>query len=671
SDGKTARLVSAQGDSRAVQAQATSVPADEEPFSQVYRHAEPFFSNDWHNPGSSDQSDDRSLALGVIPLVNTGHVVGSLNMAWYAPPDRGTDWKETLAAIAREITVGLDRIQTVTALQENAANLQAFFNSVQGFFFVVSRDGRILAVGEQGARRLGRTPAELVGTDINDLHPEEERDLSRVILGDMINGTRTSSTQTLVAADGTQIPVDTLVTRGSWNGSLALFTTSQDVTGSRRAAEALAADRRRADALYEIIEAAGKARSTEDFLPRALAIALEATPYEGGGIYLVDGDRAVLSCAMGVSNELAELIRSVSLDEQPYRTVLREGRPVAFAEPGMLPLDLSQEHGVASLVSVPIAVGDTIVGALNLVSSHVQSGELRTELLMSISRTIGDAVVRLRADESARASREDFETLFEAIPRLVFILREDGTIARINKAAAERLGRTPDELSGVSVLDLCPPDRCAEAACVVADMISGKTSLCTLSLMGREGDLFHVETQAVRTAWGGRPAIVGVSHEVMSTGADEECAVQALLHDDLTRLYSASGFSAIASQQLKMAHRGHINAAMVIAELAGGVPEPHILTDFTNVLCDTFRDSDTIGRIGPARFAVLAIQTDNTCLDLLEQRLQESVAAFNAERPASRPELVVRVVAIPVDAARLVFLDDLLSQAGAELSGPD
>jgi PAS domain S-box-containing protein len=670
-DGKTAHLVSTQGDSQAVQEQATSVPTDEEPFSRVYRTAEPFFSNTWHNPGSSDRPDDSPLTLAVVPLVSLGRVIGSLNMAWRVPPKSEENWQEALAAIAREIAIGMDCIKMMAALQENTANLQAFFNSVQGFFFVVNREGKILAVGEQGARRLGQTPTELIGTDINDLHPQEERELSRIILGDMINGTRTSSTQTLVAADGMQIPVNTLVTRGSWNGGLALFTASQDITGSRRAAEALAVDRRRADALYNIIKAAGKARSMEEFLPSALTIALEATPFEGGGIYIVDGNHAVLACATGLGSELIERVRSLPIDDQPYRTVLREGKPTAFTELDQLPPDITQQYGVVSLISIPIAAGDTVVGALNLASAHGHNAELQTELLMSIGRTIGEAVVRLRADESVRASRQDFETLFEAMPHLVFILQEDGTIARINTAAAERLGRKADELCGTSVLDLCPPVRRAETACILADMIAGKASIYALSLVNHENELIQVETRVVRTTWGGKPAIFGVSRELTSHGLDE----QTVLNDELTGLYSASGFSAIASQQLKMAHRGHINAALVVTEIVSGAdavpPEPHMLADFAGVLRQTFRGSDTIGRIGTARFGVLAIQTDNTCLDLLAQRLQESVATLNAQRPTGKPELVAHVVVMPVNAMRPAVLDDLLSQAEAQLNGPD
>ncbi|WP_165849000.1 PAS domain S-box protein [Candidatus Cryosericum odellii] len=530
-DGRTAHLVSAQGDSQVVQEQATSVPTDEEPFSRVYQTAEPFFSNTWHDPGSSARPDDPPLTLAVVPLVSLGRVIGSLDMAWRVPPKSEENWQGVLAAIAREIAIGMDRIETMAALQENTANLQAFFNSVQGFFFVVNREGKILAVGEQGARRLGQTPTELIGTDINDLHPQEERELSRIILGDMINGTRTSSTQTLVAADGMQIPVSTLVTRGSWNGSLALFTASQDITGSRRAAEALAVDRRRANALYDIIKAVGKARSMEEFLPSALTIALEATPFEGGGIYIVDGNHAILACTTGLGSELIERVRSLPIDDQPYRTVLREGKPTAFTELDQLPPDITQQYGVVSLISIPIAAGDTVVGALNLASAHGHNAELQTELLMSIGRTIGEAVVRLRADESVRASRQDFETLFEVMPYLVFILQEDGTIARINTAAAERLGRKANELCGTSVLDLCPPDRRTETACILADMIAGKASIYVLSLVNHEGELIQVETRrVVRTTWGGKPAIFGVSRELTSPGLDE----QTVLNDKLT-----------------------------------------------------------------------------------------------------------------------------------------
>jgi len=670
-DRKTARLVSVQGDAHAVAGQATSVPADEEPFLRVYRDAEPFFSNAWHSLSSSGHADDAPLTLAVVPLINLGRVVGSLNMAWRTPPSLEENWQESLGGIAREITIGMDHIETMAALQENTSNLQAFFNSVQGFFFVVARDGKILAVGEQGARRLGRTSTELLGTDINDLHPQEERELSRMILGDMINGTRTSSTQTLMAADGAQIPVNTLVTRGSWNGALALFTTSQDVTGSRRAAEALAADRRRADALYGIIEAAGKAESMEEFLPEALTIALEATPFEGGGIYLVDGDHAILACATGFGSEFIEQISSVPVDEQPYRTVLHEGKPAAFTEFDLMPSTPSQQHGIGSMMSIPLAAGDTVVGALNLASARSQTTEPRTGLLMSIGRTIGDAIVRIRADASLRASREDFDALFEAMPRLMVILKEDGTIARVNKAMAQRLGQKPDELCGTALLDLCPPDHRTEAAHILADMVAGRTGAHVLPYLSHDGELVRIETQVVRTSWGRQPAILGVGRELNSGGLAEAGSAPTVLNDELTGLYSASGFSAIASQQLKIAHRGHINAALVVAEVSSGAdagpPEPHMLADFADILRQTFRDSDTIGRIGTARFSVLAIQTDNTRLDLLAQRLKEAVSTLNAERTSGKPGLTARVAVTPADAMRPVLLEDLLSQAGTEL----
>ena len=671
-DGKAAHLISAQGDSQAIQQQATSVPADQEPFSQVYVTAEPFFSNTWHNPGSSSHPDDQPLTLAVVPLASSGRVVGSLNMAWRVPPKPEANWQETLVAIAREISIGMDRIQTMAALQDNTANLQAFFNSVQGFFFVVGRDGKILAVGEQGARRLGRTPAELVGTDINDLHPQEERELSRIILGDMVNGTRTSSTQTLVAADGTQIPVTTLVTRGSWDGGLALFTTSQDVTGSRRAAEALAADRQRTQALYGIIEAAGKICTMKDFLPEALSIALGATPFEGGGIYVIDGNSATLACTTGLGEKLIERIRSVPVDGQPYGATLRDGKLVSFSELDLLPSGISQQYGISSMVSVPIMSGEMVLGALNLASARSQNAELRADLLMSIGRTIGGAIVRLRAHESLEASQQDFKTLFEAMPAIVVILREDGTIVKVNTRAARRLGQNESALCGMSILDLFPSTWREEGAHILADAVAGKTDICTPLSMNSNGRELTVDTRIVRGSWDGKPAIFTVSQEMPSPDPNHESSGQVLLNDQLTGLYSASGFSAIAGQQLKMTHRGHTSAALVVAEVVSeieaGPPEASALADFAGILRQTFRDSDTIGHIDTARFCVLTIQTDNTCFDPLVRRLKESVAHFNAGRPTGKPELTARIVVIPVDAMRPVLLDELLTQANTRLS---
>ena len=63
-----------------------------------------------------------------------------------------------------------------------------------------------------------------------------------------------------------------------------------------------------------------------------------------------------------------------------------------------------------------------------------------------------------------------------------------------------------------------------------------------------------------------------------------------------------------------------------------------MIADVAGVLRQTFRDSDTIGRIGTARFGILAIQASNTCLDLLAQRLLESVATLNAHCPSGKPE---------------------------------
>lgn len=80
------------------------------------------------------------------------------------------------------------------------------------------------------------------------------------------------------------------------------------------------------------------------------------------------------------------------------------------------------------------------------------------------------------------------------------------------------------------MLDLCPPDRRTETACILADMIAGKASIYALSLVNHEGELIQGETRIVRAMWSGKPVIFGVSRELTSPGLDEQTA----LNDKLT-----------------------------------------------------------------------------------------------------------------------------------------
>jgi diguanylate cyclase (GGDEF)-like protein len=141
--------------------------------------------------------------------------------------------------------------------------------------------------------------------------------------------------------------------------------------------------------------------------------------------------------------------------------------------------------------------------------------------------------------------------------------------------------------------------------------------------------------------------------------------------DELTDLYNRRGFFALADQELKLANRlrrrvflfyldidnlkdindnyGHLEGDMMILETA-------------NILRRTFRQSDTISRIGGDEFVVILNGAKKADVDIVNSRLQDNLEDFN--KIMNRGYKLAMSVGIsfynPEDPASI---DELLSQA--------
>jgi PAS domain-containing protein len=90
---------------------------------------------------------------------------------------------------------------------------------------------------------------------------------------------------------------------------------------------------------------------------------------------------------------------------------------------------------------------------VEFVASALRDEEGRPTLVLGVSRDITDRK-RIQLERKNQAHAQ--EQLLNAAPGLVLLLKPDGTLVSINKAAAKRLGGTPDELVGSKTLDLLP-----------------------------------------------------------------------------------------------------------------------------------------------------------------------------------------------------------------------
>ncbi|MEI7492754.1 MAG: PAS domain S-box protein [Bacteroidota bacterium] len=130
-----------------------------------------------------------------------------------------------------------ERKQAETILQQTRENYETFFNTIDEFLFVLDVQGNIIHTNSTVIHRLGFTKEELAGKSVLMVHPEERRKEAGKIVEDMLNGKADHCPVPLITRSGIQIPVETRVSRGSWNGSPALFGVSKDISKIRLSEE--------------------------------------------------------------------------------------------------------------------------------------------------------------------------------------------------------------------------------------------------------------------------------------------------------------------------------------------------------------------------------------------------------------------------------------------------
>ena len=135
---------------------------------------------------------------------------------------------------------------------------------------------------------------------------------------------------------------------------------------------------------------------------------------------------------------------------------------------------------------------------------------------------IQDITERKMADDLLRQTRLNYESFFNTTDEFLFVLDEQGNIIHVNETVTDRLGYTHEELTGLSVLMIHPPNRRDEAGSILRDMLSGKTGFCPVPILSKTGMQIPVETRVSRGIWDGKPAIFGVTKDISKIQLSEE-----------------------------------------------------------------------------------------------------------------------------------------------------
>lgn len=137
---------------------------------------------------------------------------------------------ETLEITAGLIGATLGRQKAEGEVKTREANFSTFFNTIHDFLFVLDPNGIILNVNNSVIHRLGYSEDELIGHSVLKIHPEKRRQEAVSIVNEMLAGRCKVCHVPLISKDGIQIPVETSIVTGLWNGHPAIFRVSKDIS---------------------------------------------------------------------------------------------------------------------------------------------------------------------------------------------------------------------------------------------------------------------------------------------------------------------------------------------------------------------------------------------------------------------------------------------------------
>lgn len=248
-----------------------------------------------------------------------------------------------------------------------------------------------------------------------------------------------------------------------------------------------------------------------------------------------------------------------------------------------------------------------------------------------------------RISKALQESEEHFRTAFDYAAIGMALVSPEGRWLRVNRSLCEILGFQEEEFLSCDFQELTHRDDLGEDLAHIYRMLAGEILNCQLEkrYIHKHGHEVWALTSAslVRDAQG-EPLHLIFQIEDITERKRAEAAIQALsLVDELTGLYNRRGFLAFSAQHLTSIQRTNKNLMVVYADLDGlkqindsfGHKEgDRALIKTAELLTETFRSSDVLGRLGGDEFTVFAAVEPDGGVEKVLSRLNEEFESYNA-----------------------------------------
>jgi diguanylate cyclase (GGDEF)-like protein/PAS domain S-box-containing protein len=259
-------------------------------------------------------------------------------------------------------------------------------------------------------------------------------------------------------------------------------------------------------------------------------------------------------------------------------------------------------------------------------------------------KIVRDITCQKLIEEDLKKSEEKYRSLVESSDDSIYLVDRDMNYLFINRRHRSRLGLPDGDYMGMAYSSVHTPEETEWFSEKVKMVFDVGRSFHFGTKNNRVGRYFLLTLSPVRADNNKIVAVNVISKDITELKLMEKKLHELSMTDDLTGLYNRRGFFTLAEQQIKIANRtkkvillfsADLDGLKMINDTYGHHEGDLVLVEASNIIKETFRESDIIARIGGDEFVVLMTEIPEAGPDVLTGRLQKNLEIFNAKRNRS------------------------------------
>jgi diguanylate cyclase (GGDEF)-like protein/PAS domain S-box-containing protein len=283
--------------------------------------------------------------------------------------------------------------------------------------------------------------------------------------------------------------------------------------------------------------------------------------------------------------------------------------------------------------------------------------------------------VQKRISQALVESEEHFRNAFDYAAIGMALVSPKGNWLRVNRSLSEIVGYSETELLVSDFQAITHRDDLGNDLAEIYRMISGEILTCQVEkrYIHKLGHDVWVSSGAslVRDAQGNPLHLIFQIQDITERKRAEAAIHTLSLADELTGLYNRRGFLAFCKQHRSSLHRANKSGVLVYADLDGlkrindsfGHKEgDRALVKTAELLKETFRSADVLGRLGGDEFTALAAVEPEGGVEKLISRLEEKFENYNSLKLVPY-KLSISIGVAQVDSDATQSMEDLMALA--------